>query len=253
MVKYLALASSMGKDGKASISRGIFVQPVILKLLVVWLYDCPNAVHSFLVSRPHLTYLLELISNENATLTIRGLTAVLLGLCVIYNKAIESEKSAFSIVDAISQKIGFTSYLLRLEEMQKSSLFTSAKPALSRKPLTRSTAASMSEMNDVDENENTDQKNEDHPMLVMLLDSQFVFFLKELEEKIREQIVEIYSSPKSQVVVVPADLEQNSGEDDKEYIKRLKKFVEKQCLEIQVFPFSLLYMSRDIPHLLNIY
>ncbi|KAL8543594.1 hypothetical protein ACS0TY_004241 [Phlomoides rotata] len=233
MVKYLALASSMSKDGKASVSRAIYVQPIILKLLVVWLFDCPSAVQSFLDSRPHLTYLLELISNENATVSVRGLAAVLLGMCVICNKAIDSGKNAFSIVDAISQKVGFTSYLLRFDEMQKSLLFTSAKPALARKPLTRSTAASMSEINDVDENENTDQKNEDHPMLAMLLDSQFVFFLKGLEEKIREQIVEIYSHPKSQVVVVPADLEQNSGEDDKEYIKRLKRFVEKQCLEIQ--------------------
>lgn len=262
MVKYLALASSMSKDGKTSISRAIYVQPIILKLLVVWLFDCPNAVQSFLDSRPHLTYLLELISNENATVSVRGLAAVLLGLCIICNKAIESGKSAFSIVDAISQRVGFTSYLLRFDEMQKSFLFTSAKPALARKPLTRSTAASMSEINDVDENENSDQKNGDHPMLAMLLDSQFVFFLKGLEEKIREQIVEIYSHPKSQVVVVPADLEQNSGEDDKEYIKRLKKFVEKQCLEIQVFfhcglslcsqferVVSLLYMSLQLTNI----
>ncbi|KAL0331292.1 UNVERIFIED_CONTAM: Golgin candidate 6 [Sesamum angustifolium] len=233
MVKYLALASSMVKDGKAGTSGPMYIQPIILKLLVIWLFDCPSAVQCFLDSRPHLTYLLELISDQTATVCVRGLAAVLLGECVIYNKTSDSGKSAFSIVDAISQKIGLTAYFLKFDEMQKSLLFTSAKPALARKPLTRSTAASMSEIEDVDENETTDQKNEDHPVLAMVLDSQFVFFVKELEANIREQIVEIYSRPKSQVAVVPAELEQNSGESDKEYIKRLKRFVEKQCLEIQ--------------------
>ncbi|XP_011080921.1 golgin candidate 6 [Sesamum indicum] len=233
MVKYLALASSMVKDGKAGTSGPMYIQPIILKLLVIWLFDCPSAVQCFLDSRPHLTYLLELISDQTATVCVRGLAAVLLGECVIHNKTSDSGKSAFSIVDAISQKIGLTAYFLKFDEMQKSLLFTSAKPALARKPLTRSTAASMSEIEDVDENETTDQKNEDHPVLAMVLDSQFVFFVKELEANIREQIVEIYSRPKSQVAVVPAELEQSSGESDKEYIKRLKRFVEKQCLEIQ--------------------
>ncbi|KAI3453745.1 hypothetical protein Pfo_010408 [Paulownia fortunei] len=234
MVKYLALASSMkSKDGKASTSGAMYVHPIILKLIVIWLFDCPSAVQCFLDSRPHLTYLLELISNQTATVCVRGLTAVLLGECVVYNKTTDSGKNAFSIVDAISQKIGLTSYFLKFDEMQKSLLFTSAKPALARKPLSRSTAASMSEIEDVEENETNDQKSDDHPMLVMVFDSQFVVFVKELETNIREQIVEIYSHPKSQVTVVPAELEQNSGESDEEYIRRLKGFVEKQCLEIQ--------------------
>ncbi|KAK4486471.1 hypothetical protein RD792_009151 [Penstemon davidsonii] len=234
MVKYLALASSMrGKEGKASTYGSMYVQTIILKLLIVWLYDCPSAVQCFLDSRPHLTYLVELISNQTVTIYMMGLAAILLGECVIYNKTIDTGKDAYTIVDAISQKVGLTSYFVKFDEMQKSLLFTSAKPTLPRKTLSRSSAASMSEIEDIDENESTDQKNEDHPILVMGLDSDFVLFVKELEAKVREQIVEIYSRPKSQVAVVPAALEQNSGESDAEYIKRLKRFVEKQCLEIQ--------------------
>lgn len=235
MVKYLALASSMNKDGKANTSGPVYVQPIILKLLVIWFFGCPSAVECFLDSRPHLTYLLELITNQTATVCVKGLAAMLLGECVIYNKITDSGKNAFSVVDAISQNIGLTSYFMKSDEMQKSLLFTSAKPNLARKPLTRSIGASMSDIEDVDENETTVQKNEDHPMLVMVLDSQFVLLVKGLESNIREQIVEIYSHPKSQVAVVPAELEQNSGENDKEYIKRLRRFMEKQCLEIQVF------------------
>ncbi|CAI9094132.1 OLC1v1029821C1 [Oldenlandia corymbosa var. corymbosa] len=232
MVKYLALSSSMkSNDGKSS-ARNTYVEPVILKLLIVWLSGCPSAVQCFLDSRPHLTYLLELVSNPATTVCTRGLAAVLLGECIIYNTSTDSGKDAFSIADAISQKIGLTSYFLKFDEMQKSLLFTSAKPALSRKPLTRSTAASMAEIEDVDENEALDQKN-DHPMLVSTFDLQFVNFVKQLEGDIRDKTVEIYSHPKSQVAVVPAELEQRNGEADADYIKRLKSFLERQCLEIQ--------------------
>lgn len=235
MVKYLALASSMkSKDGKSSPTGNLYVQPIILKLLVTWLADCPNAVHCFLDSRPHLTYLLELVSNPSATVCIRGLTAVLLGECVLYNKSSESGKDAFTIVDSISQKVGLTSYFLKFDEMQKSFLFSSAKPAQPRKALTRSNAASMAEIEDVEENDSSNQ-NEDHPILISTFDAQFVNLVKKLELDIRENIIEVYSQPKSKVAVVPAELEQKSGESDGDYIKRLKSFVEKQCSEIQVF------------------
>ncbi|KAK8676332.1 hypothetical protein V6N13_034383 [Hibiscus sabdariffa] len=117
--------------------------------------------------------------------------------------------------------------------MQRSFIFSSVKPTLSHKPLTRSTAASMTEIEDVDENDLTDQKNEDHPILPSIFDVQFVNFVKSLEVNIRENIVDVYSRPTSDVAVVPAELEQKGGESDKEYIKRLKAFVETQCSEIQ--------------------
>ncbi|XP_015576207.2 golgin candidate 6 isoform X1 [Ricinus communis] len=234
MVKYLALASSMkNKDGKSNTKRNLFVQPIILKLMVTWLAECPSAVQCFLDSRPHLTYLLELVSNPSATVCIRGLAAVLLGECVIYNKSSESGKDAFAVVDAISQKVGLTSFFLKFDEMMKSFLFSSVKPAEPHKPLTRSAAASMTEIEDVDEQDPSDQKNEDHPILSSTFDNYFVNFVKQLETDIRETIVDVYSRPKSEVAVVPAELEQKNGESDKDYIMRLKLFVEKQCSEIQ--------------------
>ncbi|XP_021813080.1 golgin candidate 6 isoform X2 [Prunus avium] len=232
VVKYLALASSMkNKDGKSS--GNSYVEPIILKLLVTWLSDFPSAVNCFLDSRPHITYLLELVSNSSTTVYIKGLAAVLLGECVIYNKSVESGKDAFTIVDSISQKVGLTTYFLKFDEMQKSFLFTSASSTQPRKQLTRSASASMVEIEDVDENNLLDQKNEDHPVLSSIFDAPFVNLVRSLEVNIREKIVEVYSHPKSKVAVVPAELEQKSGESDREYIKRLKAFVEKQCSEIQ--------------------
>ncbi|KAK4282327.1 hypothetical protein QN277_013719 [Acacia crassicarpa] len=234
MVKYLALASSMkSKDGKSGASRNSYVEAIILKLLVTWLADCPNAVHCFLDARPHLTYLLELVSSSSATVCIRGLAAVVLGECVIYNKSSESGKDAFAIVDAVSQKVGLSSYFLKFDEMQKSLIFINAGSTLTRKAFTRSSAASMADIQDEDENDLSEQGNLDHPILSSILNSYFVNLVTRLEADIRDQIVEVYSHPKINVAVVPAELEQKTNESDSDYVKRLKAFVEKQCSEIQ--------------------
>ncbi|KAI9075590.1 hypothetical protein K1719_042496 [Acacia pycnantha] len=234
MVKYLALASSKkSKDGKSGASGNSYVEAIILKLLVTWLADCPNAVHCFLDARPHLTYLLELVSSSSATVCIRGLAAVVLGECVIYNKSSESGKDAFAIVDAVSQKVGLSSYFLKFDEMQKSLIFINAGSTLTRKAFTRSSAASMADIQDEDENDLSGQGNLDHPILSSILDSYFVNLVIKLEADIRDQIVEVYSHPKINVAVVPAELEQKTNESDSDYVKRLKAFVEKQCSEIQ--------------------
>ncbi|KAL5153714.1 Golgin candidate 6 [Glycine soja] len=234
MVKYLALASSMkSKDGKSRSSENSYIQEYILKLLVTWLADCPAAVHCFLDARPHLTYLLELVSNLSETVCVRDLAAVVLGECVIYNKSTDSAKDAFAIVDMMSQKIGLSSYFLMFDEMQKSFAFANIESSLNLKSFTRSSAASMEDIADSDNNDLSEQKNMDHPILSSILDSYFVNLVKGLEADIREQIVEAFSHPKVQVAVVPAELEQKMGESDGEYIRRLKAFLEKQCSEIQ--------------------
>ncbi|KAL7183059.1 hypothetical protein ACSBR1_041693 [Camellia fascicularis] len=235
VVKYLALATCMkSKERKSNASGNTYVQAIILKLLVIWLSDCPSVVQCFLDSRPHLTYLLQLVSNSTTTMCIRGLAAVILRECVIYNKSSDSGKDAFTVVDAISQKVRFTSYFLKFEEMQKSIIFSSAKSAEPWKPLTRSTAASMAEIEDVEENEVSDLKNEDQPMLALMFDAQFVDFIQNLETDIRESIVDVYSHPKSKVVVVSAELQQKGEESDGDYVKQLKSFAEKQCSEITI-------------------
>lgn len=244
MVKYLALASSMkNKEGKSSKSGNSHAQPILLKLLVVWLADCPGAVNCYLDSRPHLTYLLELLWNESESVCTRGLAAVILGECVVYNKSVEAGKDAFAVVDAISQKAGLTSYFLKFDEMQKTRLFASANSAQPRKPLLRSAAASMAEIEETDGSYSSDEKNEDHPTLSSIFDALFVALVQRLEGDIREKVVEVYSRPKHNVAVVPAELEQKSGEGETEYIKRLKDFVDKQCTEIQV------HFSSKINHL----
>ena len=122
IVRYLAVASSMKSQDKSK----SYIQQIILKLLVTWTVDCPAAVQCFLDSRHHLTYLLDLVSNPAATVCIRGLASILLGECVIYNKSNENGKDAFAVVDAVSQKMGLTSYFSKFEEMQSSLIFSSS-------------------------------------------------------------------------------------------------------------------------------
>ncbi|OVA08903.1 Vesicle tethering protein Uso1/P115-like [Macleaya cordata] len=227
IIKYLALSSMKKKDGnhKTSTSARVsYIQPVILKLLVTWLADFPDAVHCFLVLRPHLTYLLELVSSLSVSVCTKGLAAVLLGECFLYNKPVDKSRDASMVVDAINEKVGITSYLLKLEEMQKSFIFVSAKPGL---------PDSVAGMEDFNDNDETDWKHDEHPVLMSLFHAQFVSFVKKLEENIRENIVEVCSHPRPKVTVLPVELEQKSGEGDGDYIKRLKSFVERQCAEMQ--------------------
>ncbi|XXG54610.1 hypothetical protein AAC387_Pa03g2447 [Persea americana] len=238
IVKYLALAASMKNkyddDEEERFFDGTsYIQPIILRLLVIWLGDCPSAVDSFLDSPAHLPYLLELLSSSSANVCVRGLAALVLGECVLYNnRSIDSGRDAFSIVDAISQKIGLSTYFLRFEEMQKSITLNAMMSAQNHKPLKRSNAASMKEIEDNVENDGINQK-EENPVLTLVFDSQFVNFVRKLEVDIRESIVEVFSHPKSKVTVVPAELEQKDEESDRDYIKRLKSFLEKQCYEMQ--------------------
>ncbi|GAB2228204.1 hypothetical protein Droror1_Dr00010034 [Drosera rotundifolia] len=233
LVKCLALASSMSEDGTSDGKGSLFVQPLILKMLVTWLVDSPSSVQCFLDARPHLTFLIELLSSQAVSACVRGLAAVLLGECVIYNKSVENSNDAFFVVDTLSQKVGLTSYFEKFNEMQKSSLFSSRRPMDLHKPLKRSCVADSEDVEVSVENITADQQNEDHPILASLFDASFVDLVNNLEIKIREQIVETYSHPKSLVASVPAELEQKTGEANAEYIQRLKSFLQKQCSEIQ--------------------
>ncbi|XP_072981234.1 golgin candidate 6 isoform X1 [Typha angustifolia] len=232
VVKNLAVAASMrSKDNDQNVPiRDSYIQPLILRLLIIWLADCPNAVDCLLDSPAHLTFLLELVSSMHSSVCVKGLAAIVLGECVLYNKSNGNDRDAFAVVDGISHKIGLTSYFLKFDELQKSfvPLFTSSKH---RKPLARSNTAGMAESQDV-EHEETNERNED-PVLVEIFDPQFVNFLSKIEADIRESIMDIFGHAKNKVTILPAELEQKDGEVDADYIKRLKSFMEKQCTEMQ--------------------
>ncbi|CAA6673103.1 unnamed protein product [Spirodela intermedia] len=224
ILKYLVLATSTrvkeNDQNDRPSSSSSYTTLIMLRLLVTWLADFSDAVHCLLDSSVHLTYLLELVSSPHPAF-VRGLASVILGECIIYNKRPgQGINDAFTVVDNISQKIGLASFFHNLEELQKKFNLVSTSSARHRKPLTRSMVASTADAEEI-ESDGSDQ-NLEHPILPAIFDV-----------SIREGIVEIYSQPKSKVAVVPAELEQKSGESDGDYIKRLRSFVEKQCSEMQ--------------------
>ncbi|CAN6343168.1 unnamed protein product [Urochloa humidicola] len=230
IVTCLSIAASDGENDQSSHLEESYIQPVILRLLIVWLVDCSNAVNCLLESAVHLNYIIELASSKRYTACVRGLAAVVLGACVLYNASREKGRDAFAVADAISQKIGLTTYFLRFDELRKSLAHPSSEQQL-RKELSRSSANSMSDFQEIEEDETN--KDDQHPVLSEIFDSQFVNFLSKLEVDIRENIMDIFSRTKTATAVLPAELEQKNGEIDGEYIKRLKSFVEKQCNEMQ--------------------
>lgn len=229
----------------------MYLLPLVLQLLVTWLADCPNAVACLLGPPTHLTYLLELVSQQNIGVYAQGLTAVILGECVIFNTNIENGKDQFAIADAISQKIGLTSYFMRFDELAKSFRSLPTTSSLHSKPLKRINTASMIEEPQDDirsEEKNTRGESEnENPVILKIFDEGFVDLVHKLEMGIRDGVIDIFSHTKSKVAVLPAELEQRNGEADGEYVKRLREFVEKQCNEMQVGPstqFSALSFFR---------
>ncbi|KAF3773047.1 Golgin candidate 6 [Nymphaea thermarum] len=240
VVKYLAISSSTKniEVEEEMGSQDLYMKPIILRLLIIWLADSPSAVRCFLSSPAHLTYLIELLSSPTTSIFIHGLAATLLGECVIYNKGGDGSRDAFMVVDAISQRIGLTAYFHKFEAMRKSPIFAaSGSKAHLSKPPSRSTSSEAVGPSDIpDEDQNRDGGGSlklDHPLLHLVFDPAFVNFVKRLEPNIRESVVDLFSHPKNNVAIVPAMLEQKNGENDKDYIARLRLFVEKQCNEIQ--------------------
>lgn len=245
ILKNLALAVSKkirDNDEATSFTGDSYFLPIILRLLITWLTDCPNAVNCILDSPAHLTYLIELVLNPKTGIPVKALAAFVLGECVLYNNSSDISKDAFSVVDAISQKIGLTAFFLNFDGLKKMlhSLASSSSVQF-RKQLTRSASASMVDEHEID-NEGTNQK-QDHPILLAIFDPLFVNFIQKLEADVRERIAEVFSQTRNKVTVVPAELEQKGGETDADYISRLKSFVEKQCHEMQVCLVHVLLMD----------
>ncbi|KAE8805617.1 golgin candidate 6 [Hordeum vulgare] len=227
-LSFAALAE--GENDQSSQLEGSYIQPVILRLLITWLADCANAVNCLLESAVHLNYIIELAANKRFTGCVRGLAAVVLGACVLNNASREKGRDAFAVADTISQKIGLTTYFLRFDELRKSFLHLPSGQQ-NHKQLSRSSANSMSDFQEIEEEETN--KGNQHPVLSEIFDSQFVSLLSKLENDIRECIMDLFSRTKTATAVLPAELEQKNGEVDGEYVKRLKSFVERQCNEMQ--------------------
>ncbi|KAG0630720.1 hypothetical protein M758_1G199600 [Ceratodon purpureus] len=240
-MKYLAAASPAAASNQDSPGT-VWLQPVFLRLLVTWVVECPPAVTALLFEPAHLPVLIELLGSTGSTASVHvaGLAAVLLGACIIFNSE-ENSKDSSAIVDLISQRVGLASFFTKWEDMENSSLFASALSS-SRLPeaLTRSTAAAAA-IGDGMVSVPFDQQQQvrmfggssNEPLVTTFYDAEFVAFLQQLGPLIKERVVDLFSRPKTRVVVDFKGFEQKKGESDTEYMHRLKLLLQTQALEVQ--------------------
>ena len=229
ILKYVMLLTSPKVNNTTQVDRSSspassYSSLIILRLLITWLADFSVAIDCLLDSSSHLFYLIDLLSSPHSSF-VRGLASVIIGECIIFNK------DALSMVDTITQKISLSYIFHNLEELQISLQSLSTTSVQGKKPLARYVEASSA---DIERENDDDNQKLQHPILHMIFDLQFLDFVKNLDMRIREGIVVTYGRPKDKVAVVPAEMEQSNAESQGDYIKRLRLFIDKQCIEMQV-------------------
>lgn len=246
-MRYLAAASAPSHAESLADHRQIpqdgklWLQPILLRLLVTWLADCPTAVASLLEPAAHLPYIVELLTSADspASVHVSGLAAVLLGECIVYNTGVDSTQSASMVVDVISQRVGLTAYFARWEALQSNSMFLSAT-ANSRllKPSTRSAAAAVvsgDELGPTNGMQQEDEESETAAQLVVttFYDAEFVKLVQKLDPVVRDRIIQLFSNPKAKTSLLPLLCDRKEGERDADYIGRLQALMQKQAMEMQ--------------------
>ncbi|CAD6257772.1 unnamed protein product [Miscanthus lutarioriparius] len=143
---------------------------------------------------------------------VHGLAAIL------YNASHEKGCDAFAVAGVVSQKIGlpFSQHTLRFDELRKS-LAHLLSEQHHCKELSQQSANTMSDFQEIEQYGTN--KDDQHPILSEIFDSQFVHFFSKLEDDIRENIMDIISQIKTATAVLPTESEQKNGEVDGEYLK----------------------------------
>eukprot|EP00898_Chlorokybus_atmophyticus_P003336 jgi/Chlat1/4002/Chrsp26S04071 len=168
-------------------STGWQLQPVLLRLLATWLYDCPAAVSAFLSTPSHLPFLAD-IASRGTTIHAMGLAAVVLGLCLVYN-ADDTAAHASTVLDVINIRIGLPQYFQRWTDMRRSDLFlqAAAAPKLP-KAMTRATAAQAF-------SEPGKDSSKADSWDVPIYDAEFVMFVELCEEAVKSKTISLYARP----------------------------------------------------------
>ncbi|XP_047144937.1 general vesicular transport factor p115 isoform X1 [Hydra vulgaris] len=100
----------------------------ILSLLCSWLTNCPIAVAHFLSNSAIIPFLFSCIEQpcEMHESVIQGLSAVLVGVCIIYNDGNNEKFTSDSIKRLITTRLDPEHFLTKINDVSKSELFTTA-------------------------------------------------------------------------------------------------------------------------------
>lgn len=99
----------------------------IMMLLSTWMANCPTAVSCFLSQPRNVTYLISQASSaetDDHSLIIQGLSAFILGLCLLYNtEQIQSQNRA-NLKDTIRKRISIEQFESKLEYISQHELYS---------------------------------------------------------------------------------------------------------------------------------
>eukprot|EP00250_Pteridium_aquilinum_P013189 c21189_g1_i1 orf=111-2885(+) len=235
-MRYLAAAAAVQSPAENRIERHqegkMWLQPVMLRLLVIWLADCPKAVASFLEPAGHLPYMVELLTSADSPVSVhlRGLAAVLLGECIIYNPGTGSTQDASMVVDIISQRVGLAAYFERWEALEGNSIFLSATTISGlAKPSTRLVVDELDPTNGVQDEES---ETATQFLMTTFYDMEFVKLIQSLHPVVRDQTLQLFRHPKTKTILLTVS-DRQKGESEANYIERLQTLLQKQAMEMQ--------------------
>ena len=214
-VRQLAVTHTT-EDEKPQVER---LQTVILRLLIVWLYECKPAVDAFLSSPGHLPAIADLARTGGSTESphVAALACVVLGCCLL--------EKAGSVLDVVSARVGLQSFFMKWEAMTTSEQYVQAAetPKLPR-ALTRAKVAKLAIQSD---GEDEVQHGEG------LYDNEITVFINELEERVKTSIMSMYAKPSAGEERSASSVIRRDGEDDASYLTRLQEALRASEKELE--------------------
>lgn len=214
-VRQLAVTHTT-EDEKPQVER---LQTVILRLLIVWLYECKPAVDAFLSSPGHLPAIADLARTGGSTESphVAALACVVLGCCLL--------EKAGSVLDVVSARVGLQSFFMKWEAMTTSEQYVQAAetPKLPS-ALTRANVAKLAIQSDGED---------EVPPGEGLYDNEITVFINELEERVKTSIMSMYAKPSAGEERSASSVIRRDGEDDASYLTRLQEALRASEKELE--------------------
>lgn len=244
-------------------SSPIFVQIIMLKVLSIWLHECPKAIRQFLSNDLHLPMIVDMVihtpkvaneaetrnsvvANEDSddsesTVILQSLAAVVIGMCLVYgddaNDSADNSK-LMKVLDVMSSRVGVSRFFKKFEMVFVTDAY---KEAISGARKKHSFSRSSALIHDVVERDDIASAINESKSLHFshVMDNQFVGILKELRSKLNNRVVTLYSNPNSNSTTCDemnyniTDDKPGESQSREEQIQELKKRLEECYAEMK--------------------
>mmetsp|Transcript_16779 Transcript_16779/g.54870 ORF Transcript_16779/g.54870 Transcript_16779/m.54870 type:complete len:955 (-) Transcript_16779:69-2933(-) len=223
IVRFVSAAGAA--SGSLAGGSAAWLQAAFVRLLVVWLHECPPATAAFLASAGHLPAACDLAKSPNVH--VSGMAALLLGMLLLHNKT-SGATDANTILDVLSTRIGLPEYLRRIEEMQQNEAFRAAAAAPRVMSITRQNAAEATSDAGAAQRASPAASTGG----VALYDCDFAAFVKATEAEVKQTVLALYTKPKPVVVSDASVWEVGEGETEGAHQQRLQALLHSQDVEL---------------------